>query len=116
MRRSSPLRWRVFGVLIPRNTDTATGRYLPRDYHHWQLTIAILTLLQLMSAESVRPRRSGRAPAKGSTVLAETSAVTQPKHKDRESNTHLEYLLTNPKSKLTTLDISVRRLEYRLDH
>ena len=65
---------------------------------------------------STRPRRSTRTPAKtpakaAMTAVAIPESPVQGKRKAREVEKSpaekLEYLLTNPKSKLTNLDISV---------
>ena len=59
----------------------------------------------MAEAGSSRPRRSTRVPHKGPETVV---PVQTTKKKARDPEAQLEYLLTNPKSKLTTTDITVR--------
>ncbi|EKM51291.1 uncharacterized protein PHACADRAFT_151948 [Phanerochaete carnosa HHB-10118-sp] len=54
---------------------------------------------------SDRPRRSTRAPAKAVTIAAPASPAEK-KGKQRDPEAQLEHLLTNSRSKLTTIDIA----------
>lgn len=69
------------------------------------------TIASAMSTASTsdRPRRSTRTQAKPAVIVAPASP-TEKKGKQRDPEAQLDYLLTNSRSKLTTVDISVSLL------
>ena len=63
-----------------------------------------------MANTETRPRRSTRASTKTPAILEEpssSSAPQKPGKKPRDAEAEIERLLTNAKSKLTAMDISV---------
>ena len=58
------------------------------------------------ASASDRPRRSTRTPAKAAVTVAPASPAEK-KGKQRDPEAQLDYLLTNSRSKVTTLDIAV---------